>query len=193
MLSREATHTNCIVLGLTRSRLEPTIYPIRGEHANHYTTDAVLSNLGIIVIFRQLKINGQCSLLWASVFNFQHILFFTGWIWEEMKQVGESGIEDYIGSMWNIIDFLMLTFLLASFTLDVVVPIKVGQAFSDNPLSLNVSGVIVNLSVLLHCYDASDDEEQCPSATYSIGGMCFIPTLLPSFALLTNERVIHSV
>jgi hypothetical protein len=51
-----------------------------------------------------------------------------------MKQVGESGIEDYIGSMWNIIDFLMLTFLLASSTLDVVVPIKVGQAFSDNPL-----------------------------------------------------------
>jgi hypothetical protein len=27
--------------GLTRSVLEPTIYHTRGEHANHYTIDAV--------------------------------------------------------------------------------------------------------------------------------------------------------
>jgi hypothetical protein len=27
---------------LTRSGLEPTIYHTRGEHANHYATDAVL-------------------------------------------------------------------------------------------------------------------------------------------------------
>jgi hypothetical protein len=30
----------CIVIGLTRSGLEPTIYRAGGEHANHYTTDA---------------------------------------------------------------------------------------------------------------------------------------------------------
>ena len=41
MLSWEVTNTNFIVFGLTRSELEPTIYPTRGEHANHYTTDAV--------------------------------------------------------------------------------------------------------------------------------------------------------
>jgi hypothetical protein len=39
--SGEATHTNFIVLGLTRWGLEPTIYRTRGEHANHYTTDTV--------------------------------------------------------------------------------------------------------------------------------------------------------
>ena len=39
MLSREATNTNFIVFGLTRSGLEPTIYRNRGEYANHYTTD----------------------------------------------------------------------------------------------------------------------------------------------------------
>jgi hypothetical protein len=38
MLSGEATNTNFIVFGLTRSGLEPTIYCTRGEHANHYTT-----------------------------------------------------------------------------------------------------------------------------------------------------------
>jgi len=41
MLSEEATNTNFIVFGLTRSRLEPTIYRTRGELSNHYTTNAV--------------------------------------------------------------------------------------------------------------------------------------------------------
>ena len=37
----EATNTNFIIFALTRSRLEPTIYRTRGEHANPNTTDAV--------------------------------------------------------------------------------------------------------------------------------------------------------
>ena len=41
VLNGEATNTNVIVLGLTRSGLEPTIYRTRGEHANHYTINAV--------------------------------------------------------------------------------------------------------------------------------------------------------
>ena len=40
MLSGGATNTNFIVFGLTRWELEPT----RGEHANHYTTNAVELN-----------------------------------------------------------------------------------------------------------------------------------------------------
>ena len=31
----------CIVFGMTRPGLEPTIYRTRGEHSNHYATDAV--------------------------------------------------------------------------------------------------------------------------------------------------------
>ena len=41
MLNREATNTNFIVFGFTSSRFKPTIYRTQGEHANHYTTDAV--------------------------------------------------------------------------------------------------------------------------------------------------------
>ena len=40
MLSREATNTNFIVFGLTRSGLKPTIYRTREEHANYYSTSA---------------------------------------------------------------------------------------------------------------------------------------------------------
>ena len=98
--------------------------------------------------------------------------FYLGWIWEEIKQVWSSGIENYVGSVWNIIDSLMLTFLLASFTLDVIVPIKVAMAFTDNPLILNVSGEMLNLSELLHCYESSEvtEVDECPSTSYAIGG-----------------------
>ena len=40
MFSGDATNTYFIFYVLTRSGLEPTIYPTRGEHANQYATDA---------------------------------------------------------------------------------------------------------------------------------------------------------
>jgi hypothetical protein len=40
MLSREATNTNYIVFGLTRPGCKLMIYHTRGQHANHYATDA---------------------------------------------------------------------------------------------------------------------------------------------------------
>ena len=41
MINGEATNTNFIVFGSTRSGLVPTIYHTWDEQANHYTTDAV--------------------------------------------------------------------------------------------------------------------------------------------------------
>jgi hypothetical protein len=41
VLSEEATNINFLVFGLTRPVLESTIYRTRGEHANHYATDAL--------------------------------------------------------------------------------------------------------------------------------------------------------
>jgi hypothetical protein len=41
LLWGEATNTNFIVSGLTRSGIEPMIYHTQGEQANHYTTNAV--------------------------------------------------------------------------------------------------------------------------------------------------------
>jgi hypothetical protein len=52
----EATNTNFIVLGLARSGPEPTIYRTPGEHANHYTTDAVTKYI-IVLCANMKKIN----------------------------------------------------------------------------------------------------------------------------------------
>jgi hypothetical protein len=41
VLSGDVTNANFKFFSLTRSGIEPTIYCSRGEHANHYTTDAV--------------------------------------------------------------------------------------------------------------------------------------------------------
>jgi hypothetical protein len=55
-LSGEATNTNCIVFGLTRPGVEPTIYHTRSEHANHYTIDAVtIYDINPVTILLNLK------------------------------------------------------------------------------------------------------------------------------------------
>jgi 3-phenylpropionate/cinnamic acid dioxygenase small subunit len=59
LLSGEATNTNFTIFGLTRPGLKHTIYRIRGEHANHYASDAVyvwvlISKVTINIIKRVL-------------------------------------------------------------------------------------------------------------------------------------------
>ena len=55
VLSGEAINTNLKVFGLTRSRLEPTIYCTQGEYANHYTTDEVTPTMMCKYIVNILK------------------------------------------------------------------------------------------------------------------------------------------
>jgi hypothetical protein len=50
LLTGKATNTNYVVIGLTRAGLTSMIYHTRCEHANHYTTDAIVNQLiGILV------------------------------------------------------------------------------------------------------------------------------------------------
>ena len=58
MLRGEATNTNFMVFDLTGSRLELMIYHTRGEHAKHYTTDAVNSCM-IIVLYNNLLVSNS--------------------------------------------------------------------------------------------------------------------------------------
>ena len=47
MLRGEATNTNFVVFGLTRSGLEPTIYRIRDGHVNHYKNDECIVEVDV--------------------------------------------------------------------------------------------------------------------------------------------------
>jgi hypothetical protein len=74
VLSGEATNTNFIVFGLTRSGIDPMIYHTRGEHANHYTNDEVriflernkFSTLNFLPFQTQIQI--------CKIWNLRHIL-----------------------------------------------------------------------------------------------------------------------
>jgi hypothetical protein len=48
-----------IVFGLTRTGLNPTIYRTRGEHANHYATDAVYIIIEHVKSWEQWLTNPQ--------------------------------------------------------------------------------------------------------------------------------------
>jgi hypothetical protein len=57
MLRGEATNTNFMVFGFNGSGLPLMIYHTRGEHAKHYTTDAV--NSCMIIAFNNLLVSNS--------------------------------------------------------------------------------------------------------------------------------------
>ncbi|XP_069112758.1 short transient receptor potential channel 7-like [Argopecten irradians] len=79
-------------------------------------------------------------------------LWIIGLIWEEVKQIYRAGAQDYLLSIWNLVDSFMLTFLLASFTLDVVLPIRIRQMIHYYQPSMNTSGFLLNMTMLPLCY-----------------------------------------
>ena len=60
MFNGEVANTNVIAFALTRPRLESSIYRTRGEHANHYTTDAFL--VKYIYILYSVSFSGKGSM-----------------------------------------------------------------------------------------------------------------------------------
>ena len=56
VFSGEATNTDFIVIGLTRPGLKSTIYDTRGEHANHYATNAVQYQLNICYLIKYFEV-----------------------------------------------------------------------------------------------------------------------------------------
>ncbi len=48
-----------------------------------------------------------------------------GFIWTEIKQMWDSGFEDYIDDWWNLMDFIMNSLYLATISLKIVAYAKV--------------------------------------------------------------------
>jgi len=67
VLGGEATNTNCIVFGLTRSGLESTICRTRDDHANYYTIDAIIRPFEMNIAFDGwFLINRLFVLIWNT-------------------------------------------------------------------------------------------------------------------------------
>ncbi|KAM9801697.1 short transient receptor potential channel 4b [Neosynchiropus ocellatus] len=49
-----------------------------------------------------------------------------GFIWTEIKQMWDNGLEDYLDDWWNIMDFIMNSLYLATISLKVVAHVKFG-------------------------------------------------------------------
>ncbi|XP_050413145.1 short transient receptor potential channel 7 isoform X1 [Patella vulgata] len=59
------------------------------------------------------------------------VLWILGLIWEECKQIMDAGAADYFSSIWNCIDSTMLSLLLASFALELVIPLRLQHVLSS--------------------------------------------------------------
>ena len=96
--SGETTNKNVIVFGLTRPGLEPTIYRNRGEHANHYTTDAVdtpYTNKHKVAI--QCYKTRDCPHVYCIQFKFKDVFYVVAyhhWCCEFESRSGR-GVQHY--------------------------------------------------------------------------------------------------
>lgn len=63
---------------------------------------------------------------------------FRGFVWTEIKQMWDSGLEDYIDDWWNLMDFIMNSLYLATIALKIVAYAKVSCILQfrliDNPV-----------------------------------------------------------
>ena len=84
MLSGEATYTNCIVFGLTRPGLEPSVYCTRDEHAYHYTTDVVqlywYIKFIVIFIYKHIAVFILFCSLWKNEGSHFSVFYQTDYI-----------------------------------------------------------------------------------------------------------------
>lgn len=53
------------------------------------------------------------------------IVLVSGFIWNEIKQMWDSGFQDYIGDWWNLVDFIMNSLYIATISLKIIAYVKV--------------------------------------------------------------------
>lgn len=53
------------------------------------------------------------------------IVLASGFIWNEIKQMWDSGFRDYIDDWWNLVDFIMNSLYIATIALKIIAYVKV--------------------------------------------------------------------
>lgn len=73
-----------------------------------------------------LLVSYICFLM-MEVFHLQIslIVLASGFIWNEIKQMWDSGFRDYIDDWWNLVDFIMNSLYIATIALKIIAYVKV--------------------------------------------------------------------
>ena len=58
--------------------------------------------------------------VFLSVLNFLIYVIFLGLVWSEIKQLWDVGLQEYVGDMWNVIDFVTNALYVATVALRIV-------------------------------------------------------------------------
>lgn len=58
-----------------------------------------------------------------------NLFIIAGFIWGEIKQMWDGGLQDYIHDWWNLMDFVMNSLYLATISLKIVAFVKVNIAY----------------------------------------------------------------
>ena len=77
----------------------------------------------------------------------QNIIFFTGLIWSEIKQLWDVGLREYITDMWNVVDFVTNALYVATIALRLVAYYRVCDS-TDYPVHLVDSLLLLLLHVV---------------------------------------------
>ena len=59
----------------------------------------------------------------------------TGLIWSEIKQLWDVGLQEYVGDMWNVLDFVTNSLYVATIALRIVAHYQVSPYFSYSEIT----------------------------------------------------------
>lgn len=80
------------------------------------------------------------------------ILLVSGFIWNEIKQMWDSGFQGYIDDWWNLMDFIMNSLYIATISLKIIAYVKVLYNLEGRVISQHSKHVIkiIRQSILFH-------------------------------------------
>lgn len=71
-----------------------------------------------------------------------------GFIWGEIKQMWDGGLQDYIHDWWNLMDFVMNSLYLATISLKIVAFVKVTIVYlvgkAQTLINIDVLSIAIN-------------------------------------------------
>lgn len=72
-----------------------------------------------------------------------------GFIWGEIKQMWDGGLQDYIHDWWNLMDFVMNSLYLATISLKIVAFSKVINIYIHSKNIFDIQSLFLGM-ILLH-------------------------------------------